>query len=88
MKRRIIEKWDTYQYVPYQFVPLLSSLKKLLADNTVIEEIKQCPQRIHLDNLLEDFCDGSRFSSHALFLQDPYALQILAYDDELDICNP
>ena len=37
---------------------------------------------------MEDFCDGTRFSSHPLFSTDTSALQILAYYDELEVCNP
>ena len=33
-KRRLTEKWDTYQYVP-----LIPSLSKLLRDDTVLEQI-------------------------------------------------
>lgn len=82
-KRCLIEKWDTYQYVP-----LLLSLKQLLSDETVLEEVYQCPQRIHTDDLIEDFCDGDRFHLHPIFSKDPHALQIVAYYDELEVCNP
>ena len=37
---------------------------------------------------MEDFCDGSLFKNHPLFSVDPYALQIIGYFDELEICNP
>ena len=82
-KRRLTEKWDTFQYIP-----LLSSLKQLLSDESIVEQVDYCPQRVHSDGILEDFCDGDRFSSHPVFSQDPYALQIIAYYDELEICNP
>lgn len=82
-KRRLTEKWDTYQYVP-----LIPSLSKLLRDDTVLEQIDTCPQRIHADGLIEDFCDGALFTHHPLFSQDPYALQLVAYYDEVEICNP
>ena len=83
VKRRLTERRDTYQYVP-----LIPSLTKLLSDDTVLEQIDTCPQRIHTDGLIEDFCDGTLFTRHPLFSQDPYALQIVAYYDELEICNP
>ena len=54
----------------------------------VIEQIIQTPQRIRTDGQIEDFCDGTVFSSHPLFSKDPYALQIIAYYDELELCNP
>ena len=37
---------------------------------------------------MEDYCDGNRFKSHPLFSTDPYALQIIAFYDELELCNP
>lgn len=54
VKRRLTERRDTYQYVP-----LIPSLTKLLSDDTVLEQIDTCPQRIHTDGLIEDFCDGT-----------------------------
>ena len=69
-------------------MPLLKSLKCLLNDQSIQNEIEQCPSRVHSDGLLEDFCDGELFRSHPLFSQDPHALQIIAYFDEVELCNP
>ena len=69
-------------------MPLLSNLCKLLNDDTIIEEIDTCSKRVHTNGLIEDFCDGSIYNSHLLFSQDSTALQIVAYYDELEICNP
>ena len=38
--------------------------------------------------LIDDFCDGSLFKTHALFKKDPLALQIITYYDDVEICNP
>lgn len=67
---------------------MLPYLCKLLNDDTVIEHIDSCHKRIHNDGLIEDFCDGTTFANHSLFSQDPCALQIVAYYDEVEICNP
>ncbi len=40
------------------------------------------------NGMLSDFCDGSLFANHALFKEDPAALQIQLYYDELEVCNP
>ena len=45
-------------------------------------------QRMHNNELLEDFCNGRLFKMHPLFSSDPHALQIIAYFDELEVCNP
>lgn len=83
MKRRLTEKWDTYQYVP-----LIPQLCKLLNDTTIIDQIDTFANRVHTTGLIEDFCDGSVFANHPLFSQDSSTLQIVAYYDKLEICNP
>ena len=77
-KRRLVEKWDTYRYVS-----LINNLCKLLNDDTIVEKIDTCSERIHTTGLFRDFCDGSVYHSHPLFSQDSSALQIVAYYDEL-----
>ena len=46
------------------------------------------PLLLHTDGILEDVCDGTLFSEHPLFGNDPYALQIISFFDELELCNP
>lgn len=79
-KRRLIERQDTYQYVP-----LLPSLCSLLSDPSILDEVEF---RMRNDGVLEDVCDGSVFKEHPLFANDPYALQIIAFLDEIELCNP
>ena len=71
-KRRIVEKQDTYQYVP-----LLASLHSLLFDPSIVDQVEQCPTHIHTDGILEDVCDGTLFTEHPLFASDPYAFHFL-----------
>ena len=40
------------------------------------------------DEFIEDFCDGSMFKSHPLFKDEPLALQVIAYYDDVEVCNP
>ena len=35
-----------------------------------------------------DFCDGDLYKSHPLFFEDPCALQVQLYYDEVEVCNP
>ena len=44
--------------------------------------------RCRSDGFIADFCDGTLFKMHSLFGQNPHALQIIAYFDELEVCNP
>ena len=37
---------------------------------------------------LGDYCDGELFLQHPIFTQDPCALQIQLYYDELELFNP
>ena len=79
-KRRLVQKQDTFQYVS-----LLGTLRNILKTD-ILEYVLQPHGRD--DELLEDFCDGQRFKSHALFSTNPHALQIIGYFDELEVCNP
>ena len=40
------------------------------------------------DNFIGDFCDGELFKNHNLFKSNPKSLQIIAYFDEVEVCNP
>ena len=40
------------------------------------------------DENLEDICDGSLLKSHELFSQNPLALQLILYYDDVEVCNP
>lgn len=82
-KRRLVLKQDTYQYVP-----LLSSLKSLLSDPSIFEQVEKLPLRVHRNSILEDICDGELFQNHQLFSKNPLALQITMFYDELELCNP
>ena len=39
-------------------------------------------------NVLSDYCDGKCFREHPLFSDDPVALQLIIYYDEVELCNP
>ena len=40
------------------------------------------------DEYVGDFCDGKLYKEHELFRHHPQALQIIAYFDEVEVCNP
>ncbi len=40
------------------------------------------------NSLMTDYCDGELFKSNPLFIEDPCALQIQLYYDEIEVCNP
>ena len=37
---------------------------------------------------MSDFCDGELYHMHPLFSSDEQALQLLFYNDDIEICNP
>ena len=82
-KRELVQRWDTIQYVP-----ILNTIEKLFQDEGIIDQIYSFPKRIRSDNRMEDFCDGNLYKNHPIFSTDPLALQIIAYYDELELCNP
>ena len=47
----------------------------------------QSSEHISEGGLIGDFCDGTVFQTHPLFSQDPCALQIVTYYDEVELCN-
>ena len=71
-KRRLVEKQDSYQYVP-----LLSSLRSLLSDPSVMDQVEQCQHYIRTDGIIEDVCDGKCFKEYPLFSTDPLVNYIL-----------
>ena len=49
-KRQLIERQDSYQYIS-----LLASLKSLLSDSSIMDEVEQCPLRVRSDGLIDDY---------------------------------
>ena len=62
------------------------TLRKLLQLSAVRREI----EIFHgsEDDTLSDICDGAVFKTHPLFSSDKHAIQIIAYFDEIELCNP
>ena len=69
----------------FYYIPLYDTLKILLQHNDFQHELSFNRASNHL---IQDFCNGSSFKNHPLFSNDPDALQIIAYYDELEVTNP
>ena len=80
-KRKKVLKRDTFQYIPVE-----ETLKKLLQMPDILHQIDS----FHGSDTstLTDICDGSVFKTHPLFHVDKKAVQIVAYFDEVELCNP
>ena len=79
-KRRKVLKKDSFHYVP-----ILLTLKQLLSSQAVRNEIFK--YNLSGDKLC-DIADGNYFSSHQFFSLHPNGIQIIAYYDEVETCNP
>lgn len=52
-----------------------------------IHQVFKESQQSHGRYLL-DFCDGQFFKHHPLFSENPHALQIIVYYDDVEVANP
>lgn len=39
------------------------------------------------EGMLGDYCDGEQYRQHLLFQEDPCAIQLRLYYDDLEVCN-
>ena len=80
-RRKVLHK-DTMHYVS-----LVETLKMLLENRAFLSKM-----RFSIENISGsyfDFCDGSFFQNNAVFKENPTnCLQIIAYYDEIELCNP
>ena len=69
----------------FYYVPIVETLKRIL----ILPEIQQerTTVRPSCDDKVRDFCDGSLFGTILCF-NPTRMVQIIAYYDELEICNP
>ena len=73
----------------FYYIPLYDTLRALLSNGAVISELKSSANRtLQYNDVLCDFCDAQQYSDHPLFSKESTALQIVAYYDELEVCNP
>ena len=84
-------------------IPLLKSLESLLNNRCVLDQVCTIEMKVYYylfaiefqvlnlhkleDERIGDYCDGQQFKEHALFMEDPCALQIRIYYDDVEICN-
>ena len=79
-RKRMLQK-DSFFYIPVEAI-----LTALLHRRDVHEHI----QHFHgsADAVRRDICDGDIFRNHPIFTSDKTTLQIIAYFDEVELCNP
>ena len=81
-KRRKVQTIDVYHYVS-----LLEMLRMLLENSKFYEAVFNSNTQSN-PTLYDDCQDGSFTRSHPLLSATPKCLQVIAYYDHLEICNP
>ena len=71
----------------YQYVPINESLKVLLEDQTYVSQ-KAADPHYYEEDVIKDVRDGSCFQSNKFFTENPEAVPLLLFIDELEVCNP
>ena len=74
------------QAVVGYYVPFWESLKRLLQHSEVAEEVVN--GHVSTDGFMYDICDGCYFAEHPLFKEDNCAIQVVIYNDDIEIVNP
>jgi len=81
-KRRLFEKSECFIYIP-----IIESLKQLLG-NKRLKALILKPHKTRSKGIYHDVCDGSIFQDDEYFSQNPHAIGLILYHDELELCNP
>ena len=71
----------------YQYVPIKKSLKLLLEDETFIQQKLEDPY-VYENDVFKDTRDGYCFRENKYFQDNPEAIPLIVFQDELEVCNP
>ena len=71
----------------YQYVSVKESLKVLLEDDKFVQQKVDDPYYFD-ENVIKDIRDGDCFLTNTFFKENPQAVPLLVFVDELEICNP
>ena len=80
-KRQKVRSKDVFYYVP-----IIETLKRIIVLPEIQQELNF--SRPSDGDKVHDYCDGSIFRDNPLFRSNKDALQIIAYYDDLEVCNP
>ena len=86
--QRSLKLNDVNKNCKYHFILPSKSIQWLFTDDSVYEQYQESKKRQPvLVGDLSDFHDGSAFKEHPLFSTDPGALQIIMFQDDIEIAN-
>ena len=80
-KRQKVLKLDFFYYVP-----VAETLKQLVQHLEIDEQIQN--PHVSKDGVYRDICDGSVCTNNPNILLDPRTITLVAYYDEIELCNP
>lgn len=80
-KREKVLKSDFFYYIP-----ISETLKQLVHHPEILEQIYS--SHVSTDGVYRDMCDGSVCTNNPTVLCNPTCLILIAYYDEIELCNP
>ena len=83
----VLSSKDSPHLDSYQYVPIGQSLKILLEDQTFLNQKTNDPY-FHDENLIQDVRDGECYRGNIFFKENPEAVPLILFIDELEVCNP
>ena len=83
----LLEPSDPLNRKYYHYVPIKSSLKRMLEDETYIRQQSEDPY-LHEEDVFKDMRDGLNFRNNAFFQANTEAIPLVLFSDEFEVCNP
>lgn len=73
----------------YHYIPILETLKSLLAERSVLQQFIDGNKDENLDeNNFNDYISGSVYKNNPFFATSDKKLEIILYQDAFEVCNP
>jgi len=74
----------------FHYVPILHVLEKLLSHGDIDQHLYEqtCSSSKQEKTVLESICDAEVYGTDTFFLENPDAVAINLYVDEVELCNP
>ncbi|XP_046608722.1 uncharacterized protein LOC124299511 [Neodiprion virginianus] len=73
----------------YHYVSIEKTLKAFFDDTSVYEQYTERKNKeVTRSHVLTDIEDGSLFQTHPVFSSDPSSIQLIIYQDDMEIVNP
>ena len=84
---RLSDAPTAVQPATMQYIPIKESLRIFLEDPTYLKQKNEDPF-YHEPGVVKDVKDSENFRSNKFFQDNPTAVPIIIFQDELEVCNP